>query len=408
MAKTIVAISRALSRLVLRQAWFASLALRLIVKEDDSIPTAAVDGVTLFYNPTWFASLDPRFQEGVLAHEVMHCALLHMTRRGGRDAETWNMAGDHVINLELKKAGFTLPGDCLADPRFAGMASEQVYAVLHHEKQKQGGKGKPGQGGGQGQGQGSYVDPLGGVKDAPQAPPPSPSKGKGQGQTQAPPQGKPTPSPSDLEADWKIATTQASMVAQKAGNLPGGADRAARKERETREDWRSVMQRYLVLPGDVSWTTPNRRMISRGMYLPGPRVDRVGNVVIAVDTSGSISQGLLTAFASEVSGILNAFGWPAKVSVIYCDAQIQHMEEITEGDVQLAAHGGGGTACLPVFDKVAEDPEYPQVLFYLTDLYIPDYARVTPPPYPVVWVAPLHSEGYRPPFGEVVRVETEE
>lgn len=384
-----------MSRLVLSQPWFASLALRLVVKEDEGIPTAAVDGVTLFYNPVWFASLDARYQEGVLGHEVMHCALLHMTRRGSRDAETWNMAGDHVINLELKKAGFVLPADCLADERFKGMASEQVYAVLQHEK------GKKGKGGGKGQGAGagSYVDPLGGVKDAPPAS--AGDKGKGQGKGQG------NPTPGDLEAGWKIATAQASMVAQKAGNLPGGADRAARKERETREDWRSVMQRYLVLPGDVSWTTPNRRLISRGMYLPGPKVDRVGNVVIAVDTSGSISNSLLSSFAAEVTGILNCFGWPAKVTVIYCDAEVQKVEEVTEGEVKLEAYGGGGTACLPVFAKVAEDNEPPQVLFYLTDLYIPDYSAVKVPAYPVVWVAPSWSSGYVPPFGEVVKVDDE-
>lgn len=402
MATVVAVISRAMSRLVLCQPWFAALALRLDVREDASLPTAATDGVSLFYNPEWFASLDPRYQEGVLAHEVMHCALLHMTRRGHRDAERWNMAGDHVINLELKRAGFSLPPDCLADPRFAGKSSEQVYSILEHEDSKNGkgkGKGKGGPGGGGGR----YVDPLGGVKDAPPASPAA-AKGQAQGKGQAPSKG----GPGDLEADWTIATAQASMVAQKAGKLPGGAARTAASARETAEDWRSVMQRYLTLPGDYSWTSPNRRMISRGMYLPGAKVDKVASVVVAVDTSGSISQELLDVFASELSGILNSTGWPGKVTVVYCDAEVQRVEEITEGEIKLASHGGGGTACAPVFDYVGGMDEAPQVLFYLTDLYIPDLPGHGEPSYPVVWIAPAWTSATSAPWGEMVKVDTTE
>lgn len=395
-------ISRSLSRLVLGQPWFAALALRLDIRTDEAIPTAATDGVSLYYNPVWFASLDARFQEGVLAHEVMHCALLHMTRRGGRNPERWNMAGDHVINLELLKAGFTLPPGCLADPRFTGKSSEQVYAILEHEGRGKGGKGKQGAAAGGG----AYVDPLGGVKDAPQGPIGAKDKAgvQGPGKARAKAQG-----PGDVEADWTIAVAQASMVAQKAGKLPGGADRAARDARESQEDYRSIMARYLVLPGDYAWTNPNRRMISRGLYLPGPKVDRPGVVDIVVDTSGSIGQELLDAFAAEATAILTAHGWPGKVRVTYCDAEIQGEEEIEEGEIKLTAKGGGGTACLPVFDRMARRMEEgegaPAVLFYLTDLYIPDLHGMDAPGYPVVWVVPSWSTAAAAPWGETARVE---
>jgi predicted metal-dependent peptidase len=64
---------------------------------------------------------------GVLAHEVMHPALQHHTRRGDRDRKRWNMACDDAINPLLLDAGLTLPKDVLIDHRFRGMSAERIY-----------------------------------------------------------------------------------------------------------------------------------------------------------------------------------------------------------------------------------------------------------------------------------------
>jgi predicted metal-dependent peptidase len=64
---------------------------------------------------------------GVLAHEVMHPALQHHTRRGDRDQKRWNMACDYAINPLLLDAGLTLPKDVLIEYRFCGMSAERIY-----------------------------------------------------------------------------------------------------------------------------------------------------------------------------------------------------------------------------------------------------------------------------------------
>lgn len=382
------AIERALTRLTISQPWFASLALRLRVEENSQIPTAATNGDILYFNPKWFDSIDRKWQEAVWAHEVMHVCLLHMTRRNGRDASLWNIAGDHVINLELIESGFELPtrlpgickGKCgiecchMADPRFKGMTSEQVYSILKHEQDKKGGKGKGV----------VYVDQLGGPMDA---------SGSG-------PEAR---SPEQLERDWQTAQEQATAVARMAGHLPGGAARLAHGESLPQVPWQDTVQKYLTAMGDLSWTRPNRRYIHRGLYLPGTTPGRPGPIVIAIDTSGSIDDKMLNYFASEVNGILSACGFPEKVQIIYCDASVQLVDEPKALPIALSGKGGGGTLAQPVFDWVAQNSEPPLVLFYLTDLELGDKPK--DPGYDTVWITPKWS-AQKAPFGELIQIDT--
>ena len=80
------------------------------------------------YNAAFLASLTTAEQVGVLAHEVLHPALLHPYRRGSRDLRAWNEACDFAINAQLVAAGFTLPANVLLDPQFDGLSAEQIYA----------------------------------------------------------------------------------------------------------------------------------------------------------------------------------------------------------------------------------------------------------------------------------------
>jgi predicted metal-dependent peptidase len=124
-------IIRARSALVTSQPFFGSLALRLDVVARPDVETMATDGRRLFYAPAFVESLTEPELIGVVAHEVMHCALRHFARRGRRDLTEWNVATDHAINLDLKAAGFVLPRDVLADPRFRGFSAEDVHAALY-------------------------------------------------------------------------------------------------------------------------------------------------------------------------------------------------------------------------------------------------------------------------------------
>src|SRR5262245_58435237 len=112
-SKAFKLVERARTQLLVSQPFYGCLALHLaLVEVDDAkfVDTMAVDGFSMFYHPPFVEGLSEQELVGVVAHEVTHCAYLHMTRRGHRDPKLWNVAGDFVINSDLKKAGFTLPG----------------------------------------------------------------------------------------------------------------------------------------------------------------------------------------------------------------------------------------------------------------------------------------------------------
>lgn len=378
-------ISKARSDLLLDFPWFGALSMNLRIEPCESIETFDVDGTTMRYNPQFANSLSNRELTGVLAHEVMHCALLHPFRRESRDPEDWNRATDYAINGELVKAGLTLPEGCLLDRKFDGLSADTIYAQIRKAKPPKGQDGnKPEE----------KPSPTGNVQDAP----------KGNPGQQPNEQGMPEPKQSGMtEEDWKIAAEQANRVAQKAGNMPESIARSLQKARESKTDWRQELREFLAetVPNDYSWQNPNRRFIHLGIYLPGTVKEGFGHLVIAIDTSGSISQDILNKFACEVNAICSDLK-PEMVTIMYCDAAIQDTQEFTDGeDVTLEAKGGGGTKFSPIFDRIASWEEMPKAVLYFTDLECNE--KIQEPSYPVLWITEEHVTREQS-FGKFVRI----
>lgn len=123
-------------------------------------------------------------------------------------------------------------------------------------------------------------------------------------------------------------------------------------------------------------------------------------MVIAVDTSGSISQQILDDFAGEMQSIIDECQ-PERVHVIYCDADVQRVDVFERGEsLEMNPAGGGGTDFRPVFAQVAADGVGPACLVYLTDTYgsFPQNA----PDYPVLWAS---TDGTNVPFGELIPIK---
>ena len=104
-------LTRARANLVFEHPFFGAMVLRLKMEVDNEMPqkTFAVDGYTIFYDEEFLEKLTEKQTTGVLAHEVLHVAMLHHTRQQNRNAELWNIACDYAINGILKKNGFELP-----------------------------------------------------------------------------------------------------------------------------------------------------------------------------------------------------------------------------------------------------------------------------------------------------------
>ena len=104
-----MSMAKARTALILDHPFFGVLSLKLELIETHEVKTAATDGKRLIYNPDYIAKLSDKQRQGLVAHEVMHCALQHMVRRQYRDPKRFNKACDYAINGNLVKQGFVLP-----------------------------------------------------------------------------------------------------------------------------------------------------------------------------------------------------------------------------------------------------------------------------------------------------------
>ena len=108
--------------------------------------------------------------------------------------------------------------------------------------------------------------------------------------------------------------------------------------------------RPAVARNDYSWARPNRRFVAQGLYLPGLHSEELGDVVLAVDTSGSIGERVLGVFAAEANAVLARFD--CTVTVLYHDTEVQKVQtwHSADGPLVLDPVGGGGTSHACVFD----------------------------------------------------------
>jgi predicted metal-dependent peptidase len=206
------------------------------------------------------------------------------------------------------------------------------------------------------------------------------------------------------EHEWAIAADQALRSAKMCGREPGNVARPLQESRQSRQDWRAILRDFITatMPSDYRWTPPNRRHISRGLYLPSVDRTGLGKIVVAVDTSGSIGTRELEQFAGEISAIADE-ARPESIHVVYCDAAVQSSQEFGSGEpIELEPQGGGGTDFRPVFDWVVQNAINPVCLLYLTDLCC--YSYPDPPEYPVLWVTNSRRTA---PLGETVRIEVD-
>ena len=311
---------------------------------------------------------------GVVAHEVLHVAFKHMLRRGERDPERWNIACDHAINHILLDGNFELPEGGLFDPQFKGMTAERIYDQLAAEQPEQ-----------------PTPCPWGDVRDC------LGDDGEKLSKSQA----------SQVEATIDQRVMLAAASAKGMGKLPAAIAELVEQMRRSKVDWRDVFNRFIGgdQPDDYTFRKPNKKVwYTQGIYTPSIDKIGVGDVVVAVDTSGSVSTAELQQFLGELNNITDDHK-PRSVTVITCDADIKSVVRYEQGDIidTIECNGRGGTRVEPVFRYIRENDLPVDNMVYLTDMGIWDFPDNTPD-YPVLWVStdPQCSDA---PFGETTRIE---
>lgn len=384
-------VSKARARLLLQSAFFGTILVTspMVVRHD--IPTAATDMRSIFYNPKFFEGMEVEEIMGVLAHEVLHIALEHGLRRGGRDPRLWNVACDYAINLILIECGFKLPAGGLYDKKYAGMSAEQIYALLEKQRQDDKGKGKPQSGSGQsgdgkpgnGQsgGQGPSEDDLFG----------------GLGQDLIEPSFADPAEATKLRDEVRAKIVQATMMGRMAGNTPAGLLRAMDDLIYPPVPWQELLRPMMtqMVKSDENWSRRNRRFFD--VYLPNVQTTRIGTVVVIGDTSGSITNDDLKVIGGSVVDIAEDVT-PEKIHVLWADSCVAGEQEFDRGDtIELKPKGGGGTDMRVPLARAAELE--PDAVILITDGYTP--WPDMEPDYPLIVCCTTDA---RVPVGEVIRL----
>jgi len=438
-------LTAARAKLILDKPFLGALVLRLPLAAADPnwCPTTATDARKFYYNPDYIDSLSMSQTQFMLAHEALHCALSHFARRQHRVQHRWDLACDYAINPLLLEDGLTPPGNCHVMPQYLGMTAEEIYPLIEENDQTEtidqhlfdqdnqsGGsqqgnapdkpesdQTEPGQGG-----ESTQRDDdrdQGGETPLDQQSPDN--QGQGGKPVEADSQqsdqqqkdgdqdgrGDPTPPPlsnddrQTLEVQWQQRLAGAAQQAIQAGKMGGSMARLVDHLLQPRLPWRMMLARYMTAMArdDFTYMRPSRR--EGEAILPSLKSSQV-EIVVAVDTSGSIRANEMDEFLSEVSALKGQMR--ARVTLLACDTNLSDgapwiFEPWEDFSCPAEIQGGGGTDFRPVFKWLDEQGQRPELLVYFTDAQgqFPQFE----PNYPVIWLV----KGKDPvPWGQRVQL----
>lgn len=364
MKKLTTKLAKAKTALILEHPFVGTIALNMPFEFDENIKTAATNGKRIKFNPEFVDSLTDEEVKFLVAHECFHPMLEHNYRRHERDAGKWNRAADYVINQLLtdEKIG-KMPKQGLLNKTLydaGGQTSDGIYNILPD-------------------GDGSGKGPLDDCEDA---------------------DGSPAEQAQEA-AEWKVRVAQAAQAAKMMGKMSANMQRLVDEVLQPKVDWREVLQRFLVKCKDETRTFArfNRRFLPQGLYLPTMTGERMGDLVFAIDCSGSIGQAELAQFSAEIIKVKEDLT-PTAIHVIYFDSDVCHYDKFEADDeVVVKPHGGGGTDFAPVFHYMLDYGIDPVACVFLTDLCCDSFGHE--PSCPVLWVTTTPGKA---PFGEVVEM----
>ncbi len=363
------------------------------------LPTyAATDEVRhIWFNPALTRDLSLPELGFVLTHEVCHQVLATSSRQGGREPVKWNKATDYAINAMiaeipmpsaniLQEKLYQMPKKGLLDPKYRDWIAEMIYEDLCRKEL---------------QSNVIYVELV--LPD---------SKG---GNLQLPGvldhQGG-----IDLHLPLELTANQLELLRNRIqaavenftasadrGHLPKDLLRRTGTFEAPKLPWQRVLHHFAdaaLNTDDYSLARPNKHYRAQDMLVPGHYSDTICSVVVALDTSGSMTEDDIRLVAGEIRGIVPH---TQNITLIVADCTIQQVIGIDDLENFLQKGkfcGGGGTDHVCVFEYIARHHLNPTLFIGLTDLFssFPEKR----PFYPVLWVTPeCHGEA---PWGKVITI----
>lgn len=378
-------ITKARIQLQTSHPFWARLILSLDIKKGE-LPSGAFAAVDpngkMYYNEEVFKKLSLQDIKYIMAHEVSHIALGHLIRLGTRDLTKWNIANDLIINNMLNNDGFISPKEGLI-PNNNTFKFENTGQIIRELNNK------------------SSEEVYDEIKD-------ESSNGLGEDGRFDEHQYKEMSEKEREEVmrKWKNNLLDAANYSKIKGQNVGSFQRMIDEIVEPKVNWKHILNRYIVnsLPNDYTYMKRSKKSLATGIYMPSIKKENV-DVVVHIDTSGSIDQNILTDFVSEIVGIARSFN-NLTMTLIECDCEINQVMEIKNGNIdkimKMEMKGGGGTSHKPLWNYVKEEIMDCKLLISLTDGYS-DIEIDDRPDYDVVFVLPKFNHN-EPCFGEKIEL----
>lgn len=345
-----------------------------------AIATACAGHGFIFFNPTWWDKMVHEERKTVIAHEIWHLISNHLERGRDKDPESYNIAGDYVINLTCHDEGFisTLNNQgkpntdfggagMLIDEKFRGKGTDAIYAIVHADRKK-----NPNSHGSSGAPSVDQIEEL--VQKA--------LEGTGKDlQQQA----------EEHEKDRQKAVEQAQ-----AGTGAGTNQDILRTEGMKiyikTATYEEIFKEYLTDPltgGKRTYMRPSRRQTKDGLRLKGKypkrgRKNRLTHLVYALDVSGSITAHQKKQFLASAKTLKEKLN-PELMTIILWDDGIRFEKTFREDETLDNIHvmSGGGTDLRPVYKRVEQ--LMPEALVIFTDLAV----NIPPKPdWETIWFVP--------------------
>jgi predicted metal-dependent peptidase len=380
--------------------------------------TAYTDGINKVYCREYVAEYDNEAKlRGLILHENLHVALKQIPRHKDlqEDHKLLNYAMDFVVNDIIKNTeGHTgyakeplvlLPDGALYHPMFHDWAVRKVYNYLKQRKDEL-----------------DKADEKGEQPKSCDQQDKSSSGGEGETDIDEALRGM------DKEMDGHRFGEVTEMDAEQLKKLEGEIDKALRQGGmlagrmgatvprvigdmlEPTVDWREVLREFVqsAMRGkdEYTWRKMSKPYLANDMYIPSMHSETMGELVVAIDTSGSIDNEQISEFASELASICDLCN-PDKVRVLWWDTKV-HGEQVFTGNYQdigkmLKPLGGGGTHVGCVSDYMIKNSVNAEVLVIFTDGYVERDIKweVTAP---TMWFVTQNGSFDPPANGRMVKV----
>jgi predicted metal-dependent peptidase len=345
-------LAKASKTLILEEPFYGLFLVGLNKTFRNDIPTAGVSkhgiGVQLAVNPEFFEGLSLEHRIGLLKHELLHISFGHLLVRDlYSNKKLFNIAADLEINQYiasdyLPEGGLTLNSfPELNLPVKAG--TKEYYEILEKAQED---------------GTSPSLDSLLNQMD---------------GDSQY--DHKTWEEIDELtEADKKLIEKQiehqlkevADQTEKRCGNIPGElADLISRLRHvePPKFDWRGYLRRFVGNSSIVYTKKLRRKYNKRYIENPGLKIKFKNNVLVGIDTSGSVSRDELKEFVNE---LVHMHKTGNMITIAQCDTQLNSVTEFNPKK-DLEIQGRGGTSFQPVIDHFNENKGKYTALIYLTD-----------------------------------------